>query len=242
MRRLSRYPHAETRASMDAGPCRDMGRDLLFAKLASRVAAWPPVASHRPRIRATQVWAASGAQTRSRKLRVSAQRALLSGKRGNSRRPPSATGERRSRSAPQVANRTSLATGEATPAFALARVCCWRGWCGCRQRAASRSRGVWRTLATRPRQHRAPACTAPAPERQPGVRAGRRGSNRQQAPLRLQQPCDCRPARQSNPTAHCRRHCDARVRRGRGLAARAGSCPAMFLARARRAALAASSC
>ena len=32
MRRLSHYPHAETRASMEAGPCRNMTRDLLFAK------------------------------------------------------------------------------------------------------------------------------------------------------------------------------------------------------------------
>lgn len=35
MRRLSHYPDAETRASMDAGPGRNMGRDLLFANLAN---------------------------------------------------------------------------------------------------------------------------------------------------------------------------------------------------------------
>ena len=35
VRRLSHYPDAETRASMDAGPCRSMGRDPLFAKRTS---------------------------------------------------------------------------------------------------------------------------------------------------------------------------------------------------------------
>jgi hypothetical protein len=42
VRRLSRYPDAETRASMDAGPCRNMGRDLLFATCGA-----PPVVGPR---------------------------------------------------------------------------------------------------------------------------------------------------------------------------------------------------
>lgn len=46
MRRLSHYPDAETRASMDAGPCRSMGRDPLFAKRTSLL----PTASDKQRL------------------------------------------------------------------------------------------------------------------------------------------------------------------------------------------------
>ena len=35
VRRLSHHPDAATRASTDAGPCRNMGRDLLFVKCGS---------------------------------------------------------------------------------------------------------------------------------------------------------------------------------------------------------------
>ena len=56
-----------------------------------------------PASRAKQGRPTNGAQTRSRKSRVSARRAPLSTKRGTSRRSSSATGDRTSRWAPQVA-------------------------------------------------------------------------------------------------------------------------------------------
>src|SRR5450755_4332893 len=71
--------------------------------------------------RAKQGRPTNGAQTRSRKSRVSARRAPLSTKRGTSHRSSSATGERTSRWAPQVANTGFDTSRAASPAFVFAQ-------------------------------------------------------------------------------------------------------------------------
>ena len=55
MRRLSHYPNAETRASMNAAPCRNMGCDLLFATSMLDSGRRHPRASNRLAVRARRL-------------------------------------------------------------------------------------------------------------------------------------------------------------------------------------------